>query len=62
MSYRFSIDTLPEYLTEIDRRLRVLEQPGALPPDPGWVLRQVGTTLLYVYVPSGAVGPVIGTQ
>jgi len=62
MAYRNEIDTLEGWVADIDRRLRAVEQPGCCPPDPGWVLAQVGTNLQYLYVPTGAIGPVIGTQ
>lgn len=62
MSYRDVDPSLGHRLMEIERRLRALEQPGALPPDRGWVLKQTGTNMQYLYVPTGTLGPVIGVQ
>jgi len=62
MSYRDDQDTLAKRLADLERRVRLIEQPGARPPDPGWVLREVSGELLYLYVPTGAAGPVIGTK
>lgn len=62
MSFREEVENLPERLTDIERRLRRVEQPGSNAPDPGWVLSQVGTSLHYLYVPTGALGVEIGSQ
>ena len=62
MSFRDVHDDLGQRLELFERRLRALEQPGANPPDRGWVLEQVGTDLHYLYVPTGTLGPVIGSQ
>lgn len=68
MSYRDVDPTLGGRLAEMDRQIRRLEaRVGELErqvsqPDPGWELRQVGTDLQYLYVPSGVYGPVIGSQ
>jgi hypothetical protein len=62
MSFRNVEQDLGSRLEDIERRLRALEQPGALPPDRGWVLTQVGTDLHYLYVPTDTLGPVIGSQ
>jgi len=63
MSYRDrEALSLAERLADVERRLRNVEQPGAAPPDPGWVLREVDNCLRYLYVPSGSLGPEIGTK
>ena len=63
MSYRNRESlSIAERIADIERRLRQVEQPGAIPPDPGWVLREVNNGLRYIYVPSGAAGPEIGTK
>ena len=62
MSYRSQPEDLGTAIEDIERRLRKLEQPGAIPPDANWVLREVDNTLRYLYVPSGALGPAIGTK
>jgi len=62
MSYRDGDRNLGHRLETLETRLRALEQPGALPPDRGWILTQVGTDLKYLYVPTGTYGPVIGGQ
>lgn len=50
-------------LSELERRVRKLEQGGgATAPDPGWVLREINGGLYYLYVPTGATGPQIGTK
>jgi hypothetical protein len=54
--------SLADRVAEMERRLRNLEQPGALPPDPGWVLREVDNCLRYLYVPTGTLGPEIGAK
>jgi len=62
MSYREEVATLHERIADLERRMRRVEQPGTNPPDPGWVMTQVGTSLHYLYVPTGALGVAIGTQ
>jgi hypothetical protein len=64
MSYRAAeIKTLADMLNELERRIRRLEQGGAATaPDPGWALREVNDGLFYIYVPTGAAGPQIGTK
>jgi hypothetical protein len=62
MSYRDVDPNLAHRLANVEQRLRALEQAGAVPPDRGWVLTQTGTNLQWLYVPTGALGPVIGTQ
>jgi hypothetical protein len=54
--------SMADRMAEMERRLRNLEQPGALPPDPGWVLREVDNSLHYLYVPTGMMGPEIGAK
>lgn len=60
MSYRQNPENTAARIAEIERRLRAIEQPGAIPPDPGWVLREIDGYLYYVYVPTGLVGPIVG--
>lgn len=64
MSYRApEINSLAESLAQLERRIRRLEQGGAATaPDPGWALREVNDGLYYIYVPTGAAGPQIGTK
>jgi hypothetical protein len=63
MSYRATdISSLRGQIADLERRIRRLENPGCCPPDPGWVLAEVGGGLAYIFVPSGAVGPIIGTK
>lgn len=62
MSFRATSDDLSSRIADIERRLRAVEQPGCCPPDRGWILTQVGTNLHYLYVPTGTVGPVVGSQ
>lgn len=62
MSYREDETTLAERIASIERRLRAVEQPGCCPPDRGWVMTQVGTDLHFLYVPTGTLGPVVGSQ
>ncbi len=62
MSYRDADRSLADRLADIERRLRAVEQPGCCPPDPGWVMTQIGTDLHFLYVPTGALGPVVGSQ
>jgi len=62
MSYREDVDALAARIADLEQRLRKVEQPGSNPPDPGWILTQVGTDMHYLYVPSGALGPAIGSQ
>lgn len=66
MSFRDSTDDLSARIAEIERRLRAVEQPGCCPPDRGWVLTSIdsgsGPELHYLYVPTGSLGPVVGTQ
>jgi hypothetical protein len=62
LSYRDTEQSLAARITDIERRLRAVEQPGCCPPDRGWVLTQVGTDLHYLYVPTGNLGPVVGSQ
>lgn len=63
MSYRApEINSLAAAIADLERRLRAVERPGSNPPDPGWVLREINGGLHYIYVPTGAVGPQIGTK
>lgn len=62
MAFRQQPRTTAERIADIERRLRAIEQPGAIPPDPGWVLKEVDGGLHFIYVPTGAVGPEIGTR
>jgi hypothetical protein len=62
VSYRDDSTDLAARIAEIERRLRNVERPGCCPPDRGWVMTQVGTDLHYLYVPSGTLGPVVGSQ
>ena len=62
MSYRFDEKTIGAWIADVDRRLKAIEQPGALPPDPDWVLREVDGSLHYLYVPTGTVGPALGSK
>ena len=65
MSYREGNESLIERIAELERRLRALEQPGALPPTRDWVLIEQqdgngGNTLHWRNAATGAVGPAIG--
>lgn len=60
MSYRQDQENTPARIAEIERRLRAVEQPGAIPPDPGWVLREIHGSLYYLYTPTNVLGPVVG--
>jgi len=62
MSFRQDEKGLAAWLQDVDRRLRRVEQAGANPPDRGFVLTEVGDSLHYIYVPSGSIGPEIGTK
>lgn len=63
MSYRSPDDrNLGSQLADIERRLRRVEQPGCCPPDPGWILAEVGDVLAFIYAPTGAIGPTIGIR
>lgn len=62
MAYREDLSDLSSRIADIERRLRAVEQPGSNPPDPGWVLREVNDGLYYLYVPTGAYGPQVGTK
>jgi hypothetical protein len=62
MSFRDSTEDLANRVRELEHRIRHMEQPGCCPPDRGWILTQVGTDLQYLYVPTGTLGPVIGSQ
>lgn len=62
MSFRASPQTTEERLAQLERQVRLLSQPGANPPDPGWVLREVDGSLYYLYVPTGTYGPEIGSK
>jgi len=63
MAYRAPNTTdLAGRLADLDRRLRAVEQPGCCPPDPGWVLAESEDGLHYLYVPTGTLGPTIGTK
>lgn len=62
MSYRQDDKGIIKWLQNIDQRLRRVEQPGANPPDRGWVLQEVDGGLHYLYVPTGSIGPEIGTK
>jgi len=62
MSFREDPRTIGERIADIERRLRAVEQPGVLPPDPGWVLTEIDNGLYYLFVPSGATGPKIGQK
>ena len=61
MSFRDDGEGLAGRIADIERRLRRVDQAGAVPPDPGWVLREINGSLYYVYVPTGAIGPVVAT-
>lgn len=68
MSFRAVDDSLGGRLADLEREVRSLAvRVGQLErrvaqPDPGWELVQVGTTILFLYVPTGTAGPVIGLQ
>lgn len=62
MSFRDDERNLGHRIETLEARVRALEQPGALPPDRGWILTTVGTDLKYLYVPTGVYGPIIGSQ
>lgn len=62
MSFRDVDTNLGHRLASIEQRVRALEQAGAVPPDRGWILKQTGTNMQYLYVPTGALGPIIGVQ
>ncbi len=63
MSYRSpETGSIAALIADIDRRLRAVEQPGSMPPDPGWVMREIEGELFYVYVPTGAIGPIVGIK
>jgi len=62
MSYRDSERDLLRRIEQLERDLRMLRTAGAFPPDPGWVLRDVDDGLHYIYIPTGAVGPKIGSR
>jgi len=63
MSYRANeITSLNARIAELDRRLRAVEQPGCCPPDPGWIMAEVSGGLHFLYVPTGSLGPEIGTK
>lgn len=55
-------DPLRSRLTDMEQRIRRLEESSNPLPDPGWTLTESADGLHYLYVPSGAVGPVIGTK
>jgi len=55
-------DLLVARLEDLERRVRRLEESASGPPDPGWVLVEIGGELLYRYTPTGAIGPVIGVK
>ena len=54
--------TTAQRLADIEHRLRGLERPGCCPPDPGWVLTEVGDTMHFLYMPTGALGPAVGVK
>lgn len=62
MAYRDDLASTGAQLSDIERRLRAIEQPGCCPPDPGWILVEVDGILHYVYAPTGALGPTIGRK
>ena len=68
MSFREQTVDVGSRLAELERQVRVLQaRVGDLErevsqPDSGWELRQVGTNIQYLYVPTGTYGPVIGSQ
>jgi len=62
MSFRADPSTLSQRVADLEHRMRAAEQAGCCPPDPGWVLREVDGSLHYLYVPTGSVGPVLGTK
>jgi hypothetical protein len=62
MSYRDELNDLRSRLADLERRVRAVEQPGCCPPDPGWVLTETSDGLHWLYVPTGTLGPVIGTR
>jgi len=62
MSFRQDEKGVVAWLQDLERRLRRVEQGGSAPPDRGWILKEIDGGLYYVYVPSGAQGPQIGTK
>jgi len=62
MSYRKDEKGMVAWVRDLDRRLRRIEQAGSNPPDRGFVLVEVDDGLRYLYVPTGSVGPEIGTK
>jgi len=62
MSFRRDERTLLDRVNELEALVRLQTQAGAIPPDPGWVLQEVGDELQYLYVPTGAAGPIIGSR
>lgn len=62
MSYRKDEKGIIPWMEDLDRRLRRVEQAGSAPPDRGFVLTEIGDGLHYLYVPSGSIGPEIGSK
>jgi hypothetical protein len=63
MSFRDTDRSMVRRLEDLEARVRKLERPSHQAPDPGWVLTKVSDTeMAYLYLPTGATGPVIGVQ
>lgn len=62
MSYRGDPKDTGEWLRDLERRTRALEANAVRSPDPDWVLREVAGGLYFIYVPSGATGPQVGSK
>lgn len=60
--YETTSDSLKSWMKEVELRLRQLEERANPMPDPGWVLQEDDAGLRVLYVPSGSLGPVIGTR
>lgn len=58
MSYREDNKGIAPRIADIERRLRAVETPS----NPEYVLRNIGGNLYYVYAPTGAIGPLVGTS
>ncbi len=62
MSYNDGIETTAEKLARMEREIRALQTIVAKAPSDEWRAVEIGSELRYLYVPSGTVGPAIGTK
>lgn len=66
MAYRGQQDTFEDpmraRLSDMEQRLRRLEEARNALPDPGWTLVEDSSGLHYLFVPTSSLGPVIGTR